>query len=102
LVFASGIGRFKGTWIIRHSFEFALERAKLQKSGITPHSFRRACISRWTDLGIPRDVVKLCSGHKPSGVHDDYLQFTDAMLVGQFREKGLLLAPQERKTAKGF
>src|SRR6266545_2516340 len=31
---------------ITTAFEKALERAKLQDSGITPHSFRRACISR--------------------------------------------------------
>jgi len=57
---------------------------------------------QWTDLGIPRDFVMLFSGHKPSGVHDDYLRFTDAMLVGQFREKGLLLLPQERKNRQGL
>ncbi|HEV8720654.1 MAG TPA: hypothetical protein VGW77_08460 [Candidatus Binatia bacterium] len=44
---------------ITKAFAFALERAKLKDSGITAHSFRRACISRWTDLGIPRDFVML-------------------------------------------
>jgi integrase len=63
---------------ITKAFAFALERAKLQDSGITPHSFRRACISRWTDLNIPRDFVMLFSGHRQSGIHDDYLQFTNA------------------------
>jgi integrase len=85
---------------ITKAFAFALERAKLQDSGITPHSFRRACISRWTDLNIPRDFVMLFSGHRSSGVHDDYLQFTDATLVGKFREAGLLLPPSQRKSAK--
>ena len=53
---------------ITRAFSLALERAKLQNSNITPHSFRRACISRWTDLGVPRDFVMLFSGHKPRGV----------------------------------
>lgn len=39
------------------------------------------------------------SGHKPTGVHDGYIRLTDAMLVGHFREKGLLLPPSERKQA---
>jgi integrase len=85
---------------ITKAFALALERAKLQKSGITPHSFRKACITRWTNLGVPRDFVMLFSGHRSSGVHDEYLRFTDAMLVSQFREKGLLLPPEQRKTAE--
>jgi integrase len=76
----------------------ALERVKLQDSGITPHSFRRACISRWTDLGIPRDYIMLFSGHTSSSVHDSYLVFTDAMLINQFRSAGLLLPPEQRKS----
>jgi integrase len=79
----------------------ALERAKLQNSGITPHSFRRACISRWTSLSIPENFVMMFSGHRrsSSNVHGAYLQFTDAMLVQQFRERGLLLPPQQRRKA---
>jgi integrase len=75
---------------ISRAFDLALERAGLQDSGITPHSFRRAAITRWTDLGIPRDIVMVISGHKPSGVHDGYIHLTDKMLVDHFREKGLL------------
>ena len=37
------------------------------------------------------------SGHKPQGVHDGYIRLTDQMLVNQFRDKGLLLPPSERK-----
>jgi len=85
---------------ITSAFEKALERAKLKDSGITAHSFRRACISRWTDLGIPRDFVMLFSGHRSSSIHDDYLRFTDEMLVGQFRKAGLLLPPEQREQRK--
>jgi integrase len=66
---------------------------------ITPHSFPRGAITRWTDLGIPRDVVMAISGHKPSGVHDGYIRLTDQMLLDHFPSKGLLLPPSERKTA---
>jgi integrase len=80
---------------ISKTFKRALHQAGLDK--ITPHSFRRACITRWTDLGIPRDVVMTISGHKPSGVHDGYINLTDQMLVNHFRDKGLLMPPSERK-----
>jgi integrase len=66
---------------------------------IRPHSFRRACITRWTDLGIAPDIVKRASGHVDGSVHGDYLIFTDDMMVKPFREKGLLSAPAERKQA---
>lgn len=81
---------------IRRALTVALERAKLEESGITPHSFRRACISRWTSLGVPRDFCMLFSGHRSSDVHDTYLQFPDAELVKQFKDKGLLLPPQQK------
>jgi integrase len=84
---------------VRPAFERALKATGLEDSRITPHSFRRAAITRWTDAGIPRDVVMVISGHKPSGVHDGYILFTDQMLVKHFADKGLLLPPAERKTA---
>jgi len=37
------------------------------------------------------------SGHRPSNIHDNYLHFTDAMLLGHFKAAGLLLPPSERK-----
>ena len=30
---------------------------------------------RWTSLGIPRDIVMECSGHKRGSVHEGYLIF---------------------------
>jgi len=84
---------------ITKSLTFALNRAHLQDSGITAHSFRRACITRWTDLGIAPDIVKRASGHKDGSVHGNYLIFTDEMMLKPFREKGLLLSPPERKQA---
>jgi integrase len=84
---------------ITRAFDLALERAGLQDSGITPHSFRRACITRWTDLAIAPDIVKRTSGHKDGSVHGNYLIFTDEMIVRPFREKGMMSPPSERKTA---
>jgi integrase len=80
------------------AFAAALGDAKLQDSGITPRSFRRAAISRWTALGIPRDLTMLFSGHRSrsTNVHDSYLHFDDDVLVKQFKDKGLLLPPQQR------
>jgi len=63
---------------IGRSLDHALKKAGLEDTRITPHSFRRAAITRWTDLGIPRDVVMAFSGHSPGGnVHDAYIKFTD-------------------------
>jgi integrase len=68
---------------IRKAFELAREKAKLE--GVVLHDLRRTAITRWTDLGIPRDMVMAASGHKPSGVHDRYLNFTDKQLISAFR-----------------
>ncbi len=90
---------------LNHALDLALGRAKLlsdttpKAQRITPHSFRRAAITRWTDLGLPRDIVMTISGHKPQGVHDGYIRLTDQMLVNQFRERGLLSPPEQRKAA---
>ena len=83
---------------IRTAFDMALEGARLDD--IVLHDFRRTAITRWTAMGIPRDVVMTCSGHKPSGVHDGYINFSDEQLVEAFREKGLMLSPAQRAVAK--
>ena len=68
---------------IRTAFEKARHEAKLDR--VILHDLRRSTISRWTDLGIPRDFVMAASGHKPSNVHDRYLNFTDKQLTNAFR-----------------
>jgi len=89
---------------IRKAFELALESAVRAKQivledengkRITPHSLRASCITRWTALGIPRDIVMACSGHKPNGVHDGYINFSDQQLTEAFRE--LMLPPSQRR-----
>ena len=54
-----------------------LNQMVLLETGLTPHALRRTCITRWTAAGIPRDVVMAASGHKPSSVHDGYIEFSD-------------------------
>jgi integrase len=68
---------------IRTAFEKARREAK--QGRVILHDLRRTAISRWTDLGIPRDFVMAASGHKPSNVHDRYLHFTDKQLTDAFR-----------------
>ena len=56
---------------IGRSLDHALKKAGLEDTRI-------AAITRWTDLGIPRDVVMAFSGHSPGGnVHDAYIKFMD-------------------------
>jgi integrase len=78
---------------IRTAFEMAREEAKLDH--VIFHDFRRTAITRWTDLGIPRDMVMAASGHKPTGVHDRYLNFTDKQLTDAF--KIVMLSPEDRR-----
>jgi integrase len=75
---------------IRTAFERARHAAKLDR--VILHDLRRTTISRWTDLGIPRDFVMAASGHKPSNVHDHYLNFTDKQLTNAFR---IVMLPHE-------
>ncbi len=77
---------------IRTAFEKGCHEAKLDKHVIL-HDLRRTAISRWTDLGIPRDFVMAASGHKPSNVHDRYLHFTDKQLTDAF--KVVMEAPKD-------
>jgi len=37
-------------------------------------------------MGKPRDFVMAWSGHKPSNVHDNYLNFLDEQMVAPFRD----------------
>ena len=76
---------------IRTAFEKARHEAKLDR--VILHDLRRTTISRWTDLGIPRDFVMAASGHKPSNVHDRYLNFTDKQLTNAFR---VVMLPPEK------
>jgi integrase/recombinase XerD len=77
---------------IRMAFEFARKEAKLKN--IVPHDLRRTAITRWSELGIPRDMVMAASGHKPANAHDRYLNFSDKQLTDAF--KVLMIPPEER------
>ena len=81
---------------IRTAFEIALEKADITDKDLVPHDFRRTAISLWTALGVPRDIVMACSGHKPTTVHDKYVNFSDAQLTDAFRL--LMVPPSGQKT----
>ena len=76
---------------IRTAFENARHEAQLDH--VVFHDLRRTCITRWTDLGIPRDFVMAASGHKPGNVHDRYLNFTDKQLTDAFAI--VMIAPEQ-------
>jgi integrase len=78
---------------IRTAFERARHEANLDH--VLFHDLRRSRITLWTDLGIPRDFVMAASGHKPSNVHDRYLNFTDKQLTDAF--KVVMVSPEERR-----
>jgi integrase len=78
---------------IRTAFERARHEAKLNH--VIFHDLRRTAITRWTDLGIPRDFVMAASGHKPSNVHDRYLHFTDKQMTDAFAI--VMIAPEQRQ-----
>jgi integrase len=77
---------------IRTAFENARREAKLDH--VIFHDLRRSAISRWTDMGIPRDFVMAASGHKPSNVHDRYIHFTDKQLTDAF---AVVMTPPEQR-----
>jgi integrase len=78
---------------IRTAFERARHEAKLDH--VIFHDLRRTAITRWTDLSIPRDFVMAASGHKPSNVHDRYLNFTDKQMTDAFAI--VMIAPEQRR-----
>ncbi len=80
------------------SFKSAVEKAKLV--GITPHAFRRTCITRWTNLKIPWHIVMRASGHVDKSQHAKYVIITKEAILEPFREAGLLSAPAERAFLK--
>ena len=87
----------RGAW--RSAVAEAVEQGELPSNDVRPHDLRRSAITRWTALGIPRDIVMACSGHKPSGIHDAYVSFSEPELVAAFAEKGLTLPPKVRRAA---
>jgi integrase len=86
------IRNVREAWLL--AVEKAVDKEELQNNDVVPHDLRRSAITRWTSIGIPRDIVMTCSGHKPSGVHDGYINFSDEQLTGAFRE--LMLPPAQR------
>ncbi len=74
----------------------ALKKGEIEDGNIVPHDFRRSAITRWTRNGIAREIVMDCSGHKRSGAHDNYINFTDDELVEAFHEFTLPLVQRTK------
>jgi integrase len=82
------IRNVREAWLI--AVATAVKEKQLPNDDVRPHDLRRTAITHWTSLGIPRDIVMACSGHKPNGVHDGYVNFSDAQLVEAFAKAGLM------------
>jgi integrase len=80
--------------------EAALENNQLSDDDVVPHDLRRSAITRWTSFGVPRDIVMAASGHKPNGVHNGYINFSDAQLIEAFSKAGLMSPPKAKSAAR--
>ena len=69
---------------------------QLPDDDFRPHDLRRSAIT----FGVPRDVVMAASGHKPNGVHDGYVNFSDAQLIEAFSKAGLMAPPKPKSAAR--
>ena len=76
----------------------AVKDGILDDDDVRPHDLRPSAITRWTSLGIARDIVMESLGHKRGSVHDGYLNFSDEQLVAAFDNAGLLSAPKVKPT----
>lgn len=55
----------------------ALVRVNLDEMGFSSHSFRRTCLSRMSDSGIPLRHIQSISGHRSLAALERYLGVTD-------------------------
>lgn len=88
-------GVLAGFILANDTFASMLYNLEARLEHVIPHDLRRTAITRWTDLRIPRDFVMVVSGHKPSNVHDRYLNFTDRQLTGAFQI--VMVSPDDRQ-----
>ena len=92
------IRNVREAWLI--AVATAVKKKQLPNDDVRPHDLRRTAITRWTSLGVPRDIVMAASGHKPNGVHDGYVNFSDAQLVEAFSQAGLMSLPRAKPASK--
>ena len=77
-----------------------VRKKQLPDDDFRPHDLRRSAITRWTSFGVPRDIVMAASGHKPNGVHDGYVNFSDAQLIEAFSKADLMAPPKPKSAAR--
>jgi integrase len=64
----------------------AFDNAK-EKTGIKNlrlHDFRHTAITRWSTMGIPRDIVMAASGYHSVEMHDAYVNIKDSHIKDAF------------------
>jgi integrase len=74
---------------IRTAFELAREKAKIRDLHL--HDLRHTAITRWSAMGIPRDIVMAASGHHSIQVHDGYVNIKENHIKDAFSVATTLL-----------
>jgi integrase len=74
---------------IRTAFELAREKAKIRDLHF--HDLRHTAITRWSAMGIPRDIVMAASGHHSIQVHDGYVNIKENHIKDAFSVATTLL-----------
>jgi len=67
---------------IRTAFELAREKADIQDLHL--HDFRHTAITRWSAMGIPREIVMAASGHHSIQIHDGYVNIKEKHITDAF------------------
>jgi integrase len=74
---------------IRTAFELAREKAKIRDLHL--HDLRHTAITRWSAMGIARDIVMAASGHHSIQVHDGYVNIKENHIKDAFSVATTLL-----------
>ena len=87
---------------IRTAFEIARDKAKTQDLHL--HDFRHTTITRWSAMGIPREIVMAASGHHSIQVHDGYVNIKEKHIADAFFIATTLLHSKvvEKETAASY
>ena len=64
---------------------FELAKDKKAIEDLRLHDFRHTCITRWSTIGIPREIVMAASGHSSIQMHDGYVNVKENHLQDAFK-----------------
>jgi len=68
---------------IRTSFELAKDKKGIEDLRL--HDFRHTCITRWSLMGIPREIVMAASGHSSIEIHNGYVNVKENHIHNAFK-----------------